>query len=376
MAARAVAGQPVARPAAALHPLAWVAWLLATVTALLSTNNPLYLAVILLCIAAVLRAGRAQAFAPALPLSPWRFGLIVVTLSAAFNGLMAHFGQTVLFTLPAALPLLGGPVTLEAIVYGAINGLVLTGIFAAFLVLYQAVPTYALVRMIPRAFYPVGVVLSVAIAYVPTTLAQFGQIREVQRVRGHAVRGARDWLPLAMPLLVSGLERAMQLAEAMTARGFGSDGATEGAAPSRAQKSARLLLAAGLAALLAGVVARLLGAAGKSDGLIAAGGLCVAAALWLLGRRIRRTVYRPQPWTAASGLLVAGALLTAAVFLLPLPGLDRASLNWTPYPVLKPPVVDWMIVAGATLGLLTPVLAASAFRPRLAAVMSTRRRET
>ena len=31
------------------------------------------------------------------------------------------------------------------------------------------------------------------------------------------MRGLRDWLPLLMPLLIGGLERALQLAEAMTA---------------------------------------------------------------------------------------------------------------------------------------------------------------
>ena len=141
---RAGSRSHAARRGPAIHPGAWVVWLLATVAALLSTRNPVYLAVILLCIAATLRAGRALAFSPQFPLSLWRFGLIVITLSAAFNGLMSHFGQTVLFTLPASIPLIGGAVTLEAVVYGALNGLVLTAMFAAFLALYQATPTYAL----------------------------------------------------------------------------------------------------------------------------------------------------------------------------------------------------------------------------------------
>ena len=35
------------------------------------------------------------------------------------------------------------------------------------------------------------------------------RIREAQAVRGHRVQGIRDWLPIVVPLLVSGLERAM-----------------------------------------------------------------------------------------------------------------------------------------------------------------------
>lgn len=333
-----------------IHPLAWVIWLLTTVAALLSTRNPIYLAIVLLCIAVTLRAGRRLAFAPQFPLSLWRFGLVVITLSAAFNALMAHFGATTLFALPASLPLIGGAITLEALVYGALNGLLLTGMFAAFLALYQATPIYALIRLIPRALYPVGVIVSVAVAYVPTTLVQFQQIREAQRLRGHQVRGARDWLPLAMPLLVSGLERAMQLAEAMTARGFGNlaQGQTARTAP-------RGLVVAGLILLAVGVAASLLSGGALSTALIVAGGLAVAAALWLQGRGVKRTNYRPQPWTARDWAVVGGALLAAALYLLPLPGVEQASLAYSPYPRLSLPEVN-LLIALCTLGLAAPAL--------------------
>jgi len=55
----------------------------------------------------------------------WRFGLTVVTFSTFYNALLTHFGSTVLVTLPRALPLVGGPVTLEAAAFGATRGLAL-----------------------------------------------------------------------------------------------------------------------------------------------------------------------------------------------------------------------------------------------------------
>src|SRR4030043_448637 len=93
---------------------------------------------------------------------------------------------------------------------------------ASFTVLNLALPVRDLISLIPRAFFPVAVVTSIAVTYLPTTLRQLRQIREAQAVRGHQVRSLRDWLPLLMPLLVGGLEHAMQMAEAMTARGFAS----------------------------------------------------------------------------------------------------------------------------------------------------------
>jgi energy-coupling factor transport system permease protein len=330
-----------------LHALAWVAWTAASVVALSLTRNPLYLLLLLLCLGLVLQAARRAPDAPPLPLSPLRFALLVVTISALFNALTAHFGQTVLFTLPERLPLLGGPVTLEALVYGVLNGLVLTGFFVAWTALFVAVPTQALIRLIPRAFYPAGVVLSIALAFVPTTFAQFQQIREAQMMRGHRVRGLRDWLPLLMPLLVGGLERAFQLAEAMTARGFGSLGVSErsGLDP------LRVALVAGLTTLLAGLLVLLFWqqeVAGWS--LVALGGGALLMALRRQGQRVQRTVYRRQFWTGSDGLVIAAAALTVGVYLLPA---SRGALAWSPYPQLTWPGADPVTVL-ATLGLLTP----------------------
>lgn len=333
-----------------LHPLAWIAWVAASVIALSLTRNPVYLLLVLAWIGVVLRAVRQIPDAPPLPLSPLRFALVLILFSALFNALTAHFGQTVLLYLPDWLPLLGGPVTLEALVYGLLNGLVLTGFFLAWTVLFVAVPTQALIRLIPRAFYPAGVVLSIAVAFVPTTFVQFQQIREAQAMRGHRVRGLRDGLPLVMPLLVGGLERALQLAEAMTARGFGSL-ASQGAGLRRGQRG---LLVAGLAMLLAGLIARLAWPQqpALAGALLLAGGGLLLLGLALQGRTVQRTAYRRRPWTAADWLVSAAALAVVTVFLLP--G-SRASLAYSPYPALTLPALNvW--VALATLGLLGPAV--------------------
>jgi energy-coupling factor transport system permease protein len=331
-----------------LHPGAWIAWLAATIAALSLTRNPLYLALLLLCIAVVSRTLRSQTEAPALPLPLLRLALFIVTLSALFNAATAHFGQTVLFTLPAGIPLLGGAITLEALVFGMINGLVLVGFLAAFNVLYQALPTHALIRMIPRALFPVAVVISIAISFVPATLEQFYQIRDAQRMRGHQVRGLRDGLPLLMPLLVGGLERALQLAEAMTARGYGSLGAQT--SPAAAQRG-RLALALGLVLLLAGLLALLFwqqAAAGWAL-VIVGGGLLLAALAWQ-GRGVQRTTYRRQTWRSADWLVAGASLLVLAAYILPA---SRPTLAYTPYPRLSVPAFElWL--AAATLALLAP----------------------
>jgi energy-coupling factor transport system permease protein len=313
------------------------------------TRNPLYLGLALAWVAGVTLAARAQpAWGQAeLPWSPLGFGLLVVPLSTLFNGLMVHVGATVLFRLPANWPLIGGPFTLEALVYGALNGLALTGLFTAFAVANRMVPLRQVIQLIPRAYYPVAVVVAIAVTFVPATVRQWRQIREAQAVRGHRLQGVRSWLPLWLPLLTGGLERALALAEAMTARGFAGG-------PPLHDAWTRAGVLAGLPTVAAGLLLRTAwGQAEVGALLLLAGTTLVGAAIWVAGRRRPHTVYRPAPWRGQDWLVAAGALAAAAAFLLPLPALERSSLFYTPYPALTTP--GFALGLGmATWGLLLP----------------------
>jgi len=335
-----------------IHPVAWLAWVSAMLVTLSMTRNPLYLGLILVWIAFVTIAIRPLASATSpIPISPVRFALVVVTLSTVFNGITVHVGRTVLFRLPGFLPILGGIITLEALAFGFLNGVVLSGIFAAFTVLNRVLPIQAIVRLIPQAFYPVAVVVSIAVSFVPATLHQFQQIRQAQAVRGHRVRGLRDWLPLIVPLLVGGLERALQLAEAMTARGFASTD-TQRANSVQAQGT----IIAGLILLLGGWLLRLMwGQALLGLTVLLTGVGLIGGTVWLAGRQVPRTVYRPQPWARNDWSVVLGAGVTAMTFLFSWPGLDRSSIFYYPYPTLVWPGFH-PILAVATLGLLVPGL--------------------
>lgn len=333
-----------------LHPLAWTAWIAAIVAILTLTRNPFYLALTLGMIALV-RWRCVTAVAEethALALSPLRFGLIVVTTAALFNMAMVHVGATVIFTLPAWIPLLGGAWTLEALVYGALNGLALAGLFAGFTVINRVVPVRSLLRLTPRAFYPVAVVVSIAVTFVPTTLQQIQQVREAQAVRGHRLRGVRSWLPLVVPLLESGMERSLQLAEAMVARGFASGVESE-------ERWPQMLVLAGFVTIVAGWLLQLIWSqplAGAA--LLVAGSAALLAGLWRAGRSHPHTVYRPDRWQRWDWVVVGGAALAAGAYLLPL--LERSTIFYYPYPALNWPAFDWRIGL-ATLGLAAPALA-------------------
>jgi energy-coupling factor transport system permease protein len=320
----------------------------AAVVIMTVTRNPIYLALVLLWIAVVTwTVGRFGEWATPQLWSTWRFAAVVIPAAMILNALFVHVGSTRLFSLPEWIPLLGGSITLEALVYGALNGIVLTGIFAAFSVFNRVTPVRDLVQMAPHAYYPVAVTVAIAVTFVPVTLRQAERIREAQAVRGNRMRGLRSWLPIFVPLLSSGLERALQLAEAMVARGFAS-------AQVQAQTRSQLLLIVGLVLVATGASMRLVtGAGALGAATLLAGGAIIVLGVWLAGRNFPHTVYRPAPWRASDWAVTALALGAAGLFLFPLPGIDRSSIYYTPYPTLTMP--DFSVWLGlATWGLLGP----------------------
>jgi energy-coupling factor transport system permease protein len=326
----------------------WLLWALTTLVTASSTRNPLYV-VILLLIATVVGSACATGEGRRAPLSPLRFAMISVPLSALFNGLTVHFGDTVLFHLPGWLPLLGGAVTLEALTFGAVNGLTLTAIFSAFAVFNHVTPVRELIKLTPRAFHEGGVVLSIALTFIPQTTRSLQRIREAQAVRGHRVRGIRDWLPIVVPLLISGLERAMGLAEAMVARGYGAVSDEEQTLPIQG------LLALGLLTLLGGWLAYLFRPTWRiaAFGVMIVGAGVIGFAIWQTGRGVQHTVYRARRWTVNDTLTAFGCAITLAVALT-----QRELLYYSPYPRLSLPEFNPFVGMGL-LGLLTPAIVAT-----------------
>jgi energy-coupling factor transport system permease protein len=332
---------------------AWVIWMGAAAVITMKARNPLY-ALIMLSIALLMIAtfGRADREA-AIPLR--KVAIVFLLVSALYNALFVHVGETVLFTLPP-WPLIGGPVTLEAIVEGASNGLTLLTLLVIFAALGAIVPMSELTRLMPAAFRDLGLVLLIAVNYVPETRRHLRRIRDAQAIRGHEVRGLRDWRPLVVPLLVGGLERAMRLSETMVARGFGST-SDEASRPAE-----QLLLVIGLlAAVLGWVMVIWRGSAGWI--LLLGGLLAMSAVVVARGRRAKRTSYRRQQWRSIDSLLLITAIVALAVVILPWPFVDQSSLTWTPYPVLSLPPLDWFLVL-ALAGLALPALVAGLGQPR------------
>ncbi len=331
-----------------LDPRAWAIWLLATAVIILLARNPLYLVILLLVVQIV---GKVCA-QPGLGLhfSIWRFGAIIIFFSVLFNMLMVHIGQMVLFRLPVGWPLLGGIITLEAAVFGAVNGLLLLTLLALFMTFNNIVSPADLVRLIPRAFQSVGVVLLIALTYVPETTRYVRRIQEAQAIRGHRMHGLRDWRPIVLPLLVGGLERSLNLAETMVARGYGAT------AVSTHSTLYRVGLLVGLLAGFSGwALTFWVGWPGYL--VMASGFLLLGWMFWSLGRETPHTHYRRQKWSWRDSVVVATAIIPLLLVTLPMLPVDQISMTYSPYPQLSWPVFDPLIGLSMLL-LVTPALLA------------------
>ena len=316
-----------------INARSWMIWVVAATVVAMVARNPMYAMIVLLVSLLMMATFGRSNRDDAMPLR--RLAVIFLLVSATYNALFVHVGETVLFELPP-WPLIGGPITLEAIVEGASNGLTLLTLLVVFAALSAIVPMSDLTRLMPAAFRDLGVVLLIAVNYVPETRRQLRRIRDAQAIRGHQLRGLRDWRPLVVPLLVGGLERAMRLSETMVARGYGS---TTDVASHPAEQ---LALVFGLLAAAAGWFV-VLWHGWQGWLLLLAGLLATVVVLWVRGRRAKRTSYRPLPWRSMDFVLLFCALIGLAGVLIPWPFLDRSTLTYVPYPTLTLPPFDWLI---------------------------------
>ncbi|MEV7324896.1 energy-coupling factor transporter transmembrane component T [Streptomyces sp. NPDC093970] len=347
-----------------LHPVAWWVWALALATAVSRTDNPLLLFLVLAVLGYVVSARRTEA--------PWARGfkyylylaLTVVAIRVVFRAVFAtgitphdHF----LFSLPH-IPTpdwyagirIGGPVSLEALLSAATDGLRL----ACMLCCIGAANTLAnpkrALRVLPGALYELGVAVTVAISVAPQLVQSVQRVARAKRLRAGRAKGLTALRGIAVPVLEDALERSLRLAAAMDSRGYGR----AGTATRRSRRTTGALMLLGMCGLCAGAYGLLDATAPAFLGLPAMGlgaVLCVGG-LRLGGRRVTRTAYRPDPWRLPEWTVTGSGLLAAALLFTGL-GYDPAQLNPTFYPLTWPdlPLVPTAaILLAGTAGFLAP----------------------
>jgi energy-coupling factor transport system permease protein len=350
------------RPLRSLHPGAWWLWATGLAAAASRTTNPLLLGLVLAVAGWVVAARRTEA--------PWsraygfylRMGIAVVAIRVVFAALFgAPVPGHVLVTLPevtlpdwAAGVRLGGEVTVEGVAGAVYAGLQLATMLACVGAANALANPRRLLRAVPGALYEVGVAVVVALSFTPQLLEGVTRVRAARRLRGRRHTGLRGLRGVAMPVLEGALERSVELAAAMDARGFGRT-ATSDAHVHRAGSGAVTL--AGLLGVSAGLYGLLDAQSPMALGLplLTLGAATATVGLWLGGRRSARSRYRPDPWGVPEWLVSAcGATAAATAVVASTVSPDAMNPSTSPLVV---PTLPLLAVAGLLVAALPAWLA-------------------
>ncbi|MGG5261109.1 CbiQ family ECF transporter T component [Phycicoccus avicenniae] len=304
----------------AVHPAAWWGWAVGLAVAASTTTNPLVLLLALAVAALVVAARRGSSpWARAFRLYLW-LGLAIIVVRLVLHVLVGlKFGTVRVLPLPeATLPSwaagiqLGGDVYLEGLLSAATLGLRLAVIIACIGAANALANPKRLLRSMPSALHEIGAAVVVSVSVAPQLAESVQRVRRARRLRGDTGRGLRAVRRIALPVLEDTLERSLLLAAAMDSRGYGRSGA----APARERRVTGAVTFVGLLASavgLYGVLDASTPAVLGTPTLLVGLGLS-ALGLWLGGRHVVTSTYRPDPWRGAEWLTL-GCGVVAAVAL-------------------------------------------------------------
>lgn len=349
-------------PRPPIHAVTWLVWAVAAALAVQVAANPWCSLLVLVVAVLVWRVHRVDGpLARALPVL---LGVSVafVALRVVLAVLTTHGVGDPIVTLPSfTLPRLlggfqvGGTVEAEVLWQAVADGLVVVTTFAVFGAFNAVVSHHQLIATAPRAFHEAGLVLTVGLAFVPATLAAVEGVREADRLRtgGRVIRRGRT-VRLLVPVIETGMERALALAESMDARGFAR------LAPDGRERWAGWSSLVALLALGGSFVA-LVGRAHGVALLLAAGGVAALVAAVVLASAARpRTRYRPQPPNRSDALRCAAVLVAPLGLAVVAAGDGSASqgLRWAANPLTWPTVHPVVVLLLAALAVPLAVPAA------------------
>lgn len=330
------------------NPVCWSVWGLAVALVTISTRDPLYLVLAFIATTIVYLTRVTDSPDSATWSLVVRIGAVVSVVSVLFNLLTAHSGEDVLFNTPSDIPIVGGIITVNALIYGITSAFSIVTLILAAAIFGSMVDRASLLRAVPYPLSSAGVAAIIGLSFFPQMIFAFHEVRDAQASRGFKVRSIRDVAPLVVPTLYLGLEHAFNLAEAMESRGFGAS-----VAPSRRRT---WFLPLGVVMLLAAVSLIIGGQIGLALGAGVIG--LLSTGYGLFGSRASRVSYRPTRWSISDVLVLGAAVLSGfsfAVAVVFAPG----TVEWSPFPrLIAPPFSPWLGLACVLL--IAPALVGGA----------------
>jgi len=210
-----------------LNPIVKLAWGATIIVLGLIFNHPLYILVLLVAVILLVKSADVwREWVAVLKLGLW-LGVSIIVI----NALVSCHGNHVLVVAPFTLPVVGRPViTLEAIAFGAVMAVKLLVIISSFAFINLTVHPDDIMSVLLKMKLPYKSVLvtSLSTRFIPCFIEDVQRINDAYRTRGVLLdtgnwfRRLKNRAGIIIPLLANSLDRAVQVAEAMEARAFGT----------------------------------------------------------------------------------------------------------------------------------------------------------
>lgn len=200
-----------------MHPLVLFTYYASALSLLIIMLHPIFLSFALVIILAInFLEDRFKG------LSRWIFfmmstGILIVILNPIFN----ERGRHVLFEI------FQHRITLEAVVYGMINAMLIIGVMALFVSYNEVMSPNKLLYLFSKFLPQFAVLLMLTLRFIPLMRRRLAEISAIQMSKGISVSHG-SWVDkvktgilYVQVLLVHSLEEAIQTADSMNARGYG-----------------------------------------------------------------------------------------------------------------------------------------------------------
>lgn len=184
-----------------MHPAAWIVWATSAGLVAFTTTDPFYLGLVVAVSWFVYTAQRVP--------GPTERSFRVFAIA----GLVTMAVRTALVFL--------GTVDAGSVAFAALDGARLATLLIVFGTFNAVTDPFGVVRLAPRRFHEPALATALALSIAPRTIAMVGRVREAQRLRGMHPSAWRALPALAVPVLETGMEEAVTLAESMDSRGHG-----------------------------------------------------------------------------------------------------------------------------------------------------------
>jgi energy-coupling factor transport system permease protein len=244
-----------------LNPVVKLVWGTIIIVLSLIFNHPLYIFTLLVAIVMLVKSASIwREWTSVFKLWLWLGATIIL-----INALVSYHGNHVLVVAPFTLPVLGRPmITLEAVTFGAVMALKLLVIISSFAFVNLTVHPDDIMSVLLKMKLPYKSVLvtSLSTRFIPCLIEDLQRISDAYRTRGVPLdsgswfRRLRNRAGIVIPLLSNSLDRAVQVAEAMEARAFGTGQKRTYYRDTKLSPMDRVILVSGLLPLGVGIMIR------------------------------------------------------------------------------------------------------------------------